>query len=78
MANFTGQFGCPNQGSDLMSGLTPTSPPVDADGDGMADSWEEANGLDATDPSDHTTVMASGYTAIEDYINGLAEALVTP
>ena len=64
--------------ADLLEGLTPGTPPVDADGDGMADDWELAHGLDPTDPGDHSTVRPSGYTAIEDYVNELADALVTP
>ncbi len=58
---------------DLMEGLTPGSPPPDADGDGMPDAWETAHGLDPADDGDATTVTASGYTAIEDYINGVAD-----
>jgi hypothetical protein len=42
----------------------------------MADGWEVAHGLDPNDGTDHTTVMPSGYTAIEDYINGLAAGLL--
>ena len=61
--------------SNLMEGLTPTAPPLDSDNDGMPDIWEQANGLDPQNGSDHTTVMPSGYTAIEEYINGLATAL---
>jgi hypothetical protein len=56
--------------------LTATTPPTDDDDDGMADDWETANGLDPSDGSDHDTVMGNGYTAIENYINELAEALV--
>ncbi|MEM1207055.1 MAG: pectate lyase precursor [Acidobacteriota bacterium] len=63
--------------ADLMEGLTPAAPPLDLDGDGMADDWENANGLDPSNPDDHSTVMPSGYTAIEEYINGLADALVS-
>ncbi len=62
--------------ADLLAGLTPGVAPADADRDGMADAWESAHGLDPTRPGDHATVTASGYTAIEDYINELAEALV--
>lgn len=71
----TGVWGAPLP-SNLMEGLTPTTPPTDADDDGMADEWEQARGLDPTDGSDHTTVMESGYTAIEEYINELAERLI--
>lgn len=60
---------------DLLEGLFPAAPPPDEDLDGMADSWELQNGLDPSDPSDHTTLMASGYSAIEQYINELARDL---
>ncbi|VAW32787.1 COG3866 Pectate lyase, partial [hydrothermal vent metagenome] len=61
--------------ADLLDGLTVTSPPTDTDNDGMPDTWEIQHGLSPNDGSDHTTVMPSGYTAIEDYINGLATQL---
>ena len=60
---------------DLLDGLTPGEPPLDSDGDGMPDPWELEHGLDPANGSDHTTVMESGYTAIEDYINGLSDAI---
>ncbi len=62
--------------ADLFAGLTAGPPPADADDDGMADEWESAHGLDPADGDDRATVMASGYTAIEEYINGLADALL--
>jgi pectate lyase len=62
--------------ANWLEGLTPGSPPTDADADGMADAWESANGLSSSNPSDHSTVRPSGYTAIEEYVNGLADALV--
>jgi pectate lyase len=62
--------------TDLMAGLKPASPPADQDGDGMADSWERKHSLDPTDGTDHKKKMPSGYTAIEDYINELADRLV--
>ena len=61
---------------DLMAGLTPGTPPLDADDDGMADAWERTHGLDPTGGSDHATLMPSGYTAIEAYINELADQLL--
>lgn len=61
--------------SDLMEGLTPTSAPTDGDDDGMPDDWETDNGLDPNDGADHSTVMAGGYTAIETYINELADSI---
>lgn len=57
---------------DWLDGLTPGTPPADADNDGMADDWESGHGLDPSDGDDHDTIMPSGYTAIEVYINGLA------
>ena len=62
--------------ADLMAGLVPGPSPADADGDGMADTWEVARGLDPSNGADHGTLMTSGYTAIEEYINELAAALV--
>jgi pectate lyase len=62
--------------ADLMDGLDVESPPVDSDDDGMADAWERENGLDPADGADHSSVMPSGYTAIEVYINELADSLV--
>lgn len=75
LQNGTGSWGLPLP-SDLMEGLTPTQPPADEDNDGMADSWEMSHGLNPEDGDDHTTVMESGYTAIEEYINELAERLI--
>jgi len=66
----------PNPPADLLEGLAPGTAPTDADRDGMADDWESANGLNPGDPNDNTSVMASGYTAIEVYVNGLSDALV--
>jgi len=48
------------------------TPPKDTDGDGIPDAWELAHGLNPKDPRDATKVQASGYTAIEEYINSLA------
>lgn len=60
---------------DLLEGLTPSTPPTDADDDGMADEWEVAHGLDPADGEDHATMLDSGYTAVETYLNELADAL---
>ena len=61
--------------ANLMDGLIPTAPPLDTDDDGMPDTWEQSNGLNANNGSDHATLMPSGYTAIEEYINGLATGM---
>jgi pectate lyase len=66
----------PDLPDDLIEGLTVVDPPTDDDRDGMADDWERDHGLDPTDGDDHATVMASGYTAIEEYVNELSDALV--
>lgn len=62
---------------NLMEGLTPGTAPADADRDGMADAWERAHGLSSSNANDHSKVMSSGYTAIEEYINELAAALIS-
>jgi hypothetical protein len=62
--------------ADLMEGLSARPAPQDTDRDGMADQWEAANGLDSSNGDDHSHVMDSGYTAIEEYCNGLAAVLL--
>ncbi len=66
----------PNPPENLIAGLTPGEAPADTDADGMADAWESDNGLDPANGDDHATVISSGYTAIEEYINGLSDDLV--
>lgn len=61
---------------DLMEGLIPTEPPPDQDDDGMPDPWERAAGLDPADATDASTVLDTGYTAIEAYLHERAAALV--
>ena len=61
--------------ADLMAGLTPTPPPSDTDDDGMADEWETTQGLDPNNGDDHSTMLAGGYSAIETYINMLADSI---
>jgi len=62
---------------DLMEDLEALPAPADADDDGMPDEWERANGLDPSDACDSSRVMDSGYTAIEEYVNGLAGGLIS-
>ena len=45
--------------------------PVDADHDGMPDSWESANGLDPNDATDRNAVAADGYTMLEIYLSNI-------
>lgn len=47
--------------------------PIDSDGDGIPDYWEEANGLDKNKASDANLTNAEGYTNLELYLNGLVE-----
>lgn len=61
--------------ADLMEGLKPAPPPVDSDRDGMPDAWETAHGLNPS-MADHNAVTQSGYTAIEEYLNELADVLI--
>ena len=46
----------------------------DADGDGMADSWEIEQGLDSSSPDDrNATILNPSYTNLEVYLNSLAD-----
>ena len=60
---------------NLYLGLTAESAPLDSDDDGIPDSWEDSHGLSNLQ-DDHNTIMNSGYTAIEEYINELADDLL--
>lgn len=78
--NGTGRWGrrAPARPDDgwFLAGL-PAEPALpDTDGDGMPDAWEESNGLDKRDPSDHRRLMPSGYTAIETYLHIRAQELL--
>lgn len=46
--------------------------PVDTDRDGMPDTWERANGLNAGDAGDGDDIGADGYSTVERYLNSLA------
>lgn len=56
--------------------LPAEAPIVDRDGDGMSDVWEQMHGLDPRNAGDHARIMASGYTAVEDYLNQRAVQLM--
>src|SRR5574344_971828 len=51
--------------------LTSADASTDTDGDGMPDSWEKANGLNASDVRDGAVVCTDGYTNLEHYMNSL-------
>ena len=49
--------------------------PADGDHDGMPDEWESRNGFDPADPADGAAdADGDGYTNVEEYLNGLADA----
>jgi Pectinesterase/MBG domain/Carboxypeptidase regulatory-like domain/Immunoglobulin domain/Bacterial Ig-like domain/Immunoglobulin I-set domain len=43
--------------------------PVDTDQDGISDTYENNNGLNANDPTDAAQIAANGYTNLENYVN---------
>jgi hypothetical protein len=47
------------------------SAPTDSDHDGMPDSWESLHGLDPFNANDRNELAPSGYTWVEEYVNGL-------
>lgn len=53
--------------------LTSNIPPVDTDGDGIPDCWEEEHGLDPNNAEDGKIVAEDGYTNLEHYLNSLVE-----
>lgn len=57
--------------------LTQTTPPVDSDGDGMPDEWEDANGLNKNNKADGLLKNPEGYTNFELYINSLVDHITT-
>lgn len=69
----TGSWGG-REPNDLLEGLTPGQAPEDTDDDGMSDVWETSHGLDP-ETDDSAEIMESGYTAVEEYLNELAQAL---
>jgi pectate lyase len=74
--NGTGAWGV-REPADLTEALPlPATKPKDTDGDGIPDEWE--NEQCCLDPNkyDSDRILPSGYTAIEEYINELAEKLI--
>ncbi|KAI0388090.1 polysaccharide lyase family 1 protein [Hypomontagnella monticulosa] len=57
--------------ASLLNDSGGASAPVDTDGDGIPDAWEDAHGLNSRDASDAMKISSSGYANIEVYINSL-------
>ena len=56
--------------------LKSTPPPVDTDGDGMPDKWEQRHGLNPRDGTDGSADKdLDGYTNVEEYLNGTNPSL---
>jgi hypothetical protein len=51
--------------------LLSASAPVDSDGDGIPDSWENENGLDPDDADDGKSIAGNGYTHLENYVHSI-------
>ena len=51
--------------------LNSTTAPVDTDHDGMPDTWETSHNLNPNDATDRNTYDGSGYTMLENYLNGV-------
>lgn len=49
---------------------------TDTDGDGMPDTYEDANGFNKSDASDGMAIAANGYSNLENYMNSLIEKAV--
>jgi pectin methylesterase-like acyl-CoA thioesterase len=58
--------------------LVAAQPPADTDHDGMPDSWENGNGLNANNAADRSAIAANGYTNLENYLNSLTSINTAP
>ena len=47
--------------------------PLDTDHDGIPDAWEISHGLNPRDPADGSAVAKSGYTNVEEFLNGIGQ-----
>lgn len=76
----TGLRGIIDKSSDVggWCELLSTEAPLDSDQDGIPDSWEELNSLDANDANDAAELWhdGSGYTALEVYLHSLVDDIV--
>ncbi len=53
------------------------SAPVDSDGDGIPDYWEDAHGLNKNSAADGKEVNSNGYTNLELYLNSLVQNIIS-
>jgi hypothetical protein len=53
--------------------LKSAAAPVDVDNDGIPDEWEMRQGLNPRDPSDGAKLAKSGYSNLEEYLNGIGK-----
>jgi hypothetical protein len=51
--------------------LNAVAAPLDSDHDGMPDDWENARGLNPSNPDDRNVLALDGYTMLEVYLNSL-------
>lgn len=51
-------------------------PPLDSDGDGIPDEWEDAHGLDKNNPADGALISGGGYSNLELYLNSLVADII--
>lgn len=58
--------------------LNSRAAPVDTDHDGMPDYWENSRGLNPNDATDRNNYSSTGYTNLEDYLNGITGSLAVP
>jgi hypothetical protein len=49
--------------------------PLDTDNDGIPDAWEISHGLNPRDPADARALAKSGYTNLEEFLNGIGQNL---
>jgi pectate lyase len=71
--NGTGRYTDSPSDADRWAILNSGTPYPDADGDGMSDTWETANGLNPGSAGDRNgDINGNGYTNLEDFINELA------
>lgn len=69
LINDESMLGLENKVGILKTGVKP----LDSDGDGIPDEFEDKYGLDKNNPSDATYIAHNGYSNIENYIFSLSE-----